>query len=85
MPEYTAMELQARELSPAVSSRAVDHWLNVFSRAVFSLVLAFAGLVVVTAFLMAGVVGSPVIAFVLAALALRRRHAPRAGAFATTG
>lgn len=85
MPDFTAMELQAREVSPAVSPRLVDHWLNVFSRAVFGVVLAFAGVVFATVFLMAGVVGSPIIAFVLAALALRRRHAPRAGAFATTG
>ncbi len=85
MPEYTAMELEARELSPTVSPRLIDHWLNVFSRAVFSLVLAFGGLVLATVLLMAGVVGSPIIAFVLAALAFRRRHAPRAGAFATTG
>jgi hypothetical protein len=85
MPDPTALELQARELSPAVSPRLVDHWLNVFSRAVFSLVLAFGGLLVATVALMAGVVGSPVIALVLAALVLRRRHAPRAGAFATTG
>lgn len=85
MPDYTALELQARELSPAVSQRLVDHLLNVFSRAVFSLVLTLGGLALVTVALLAGVVGSPVIAFVLAALALRRRHAPRAGAFATTG
>lgn len=85
MPDYTALELQARELSPAVSPRLIDHVLNVFSRAVFSLAIAFGGLVLVTVALMAGVVGSPVIAFVLAALALRRRHALRVGAYATTG
>jgi hypothetical protein len=85
MPDFTAMELQAREQVPAVSPRLVDHWLNVFSRALFSLVLAFGGLLLATALLMAGVIGSPVIAFVLATLALRRRNAPRAGAFATTG
>ncbi len=85
MPDLTAIELQARELSPAVSPRAVDHALNYFSRAVFTLALGFVGLFVVTALLMAGVVGSPVIVVVLAALALRRRPAPRAGAFATTG
>lgn len=85
MPDYTALEVQERELSQAVSPRPVDHVLNVFSRTVFSLVLVFGGLALVTVALMAGVVGSPVIAFVLAALALRRRHAPRAGAFATTG
>jgi hypothetical protein len=85
MPDFNTMELQARGLSPTVSPRLVDHWLNVFSRAVFSLVLAFSGLLLATALLMAGVVGSPIIAFVLSALALRRRHAPRVGAFATTG
>jgi hypothetical protein len=85
MPDFTAIELQARELSPAVSPRLVDHALNVFSRAVFSLVLTFGGFVLATLFLLAGVVGAPVIAFVLAALAFRRRHAPRAAAFATTG
>lgn len=85
MPDLTALDLQARAVVPAVPTRAVDHALNVFSRAVFTLVLTFGGLIVATVFLMAGVVGSPIIAFVLAALALRRRHAPRAGAFATTG
>lgn len=85
MPDLNAMELQARELAPAVSPRLIDHWLNVFSRAVFGLVLAFGGLVLATVLLMAGVVGSPIIAFVLAAHAMRRRHAPRVGAFATTG
>lgn len=85
MPDLTAMELQARTLSPAVSPRLVDHVLNFFSRALFTLALGFGGLILATVALMAGVVGSPVIAFVLAALALRRRHAPRAGAFATAG
>lgn len=84
MSDFTAIELQARELSPAVSPRLVDHALNVFSRAVFSLVLTFGGFVLATVFLLAGVIGAPVIAFVLAAVALRRRHALRA-AFATTG
>jgi hypothetical protein len=85
MPDTTALEMQARELSPTVSPRLVDHALNFFSRALFTLALTFGGLIVATAVLMAGVVGSPVIVVVLAALALRRRYAPRAGAFATTG
>lgn len=85
MPDLTTMELQARALSPAVSPRLVDHVLNFFSRALFTVALAFGGLVVATVALMAGVVGSPVIVVVVAALALRRRHAPRAGAFATAG
>lgn len=85
MPDLTALDLQARELAPAVPTRAVDHALNVFSRAVFSLVLAFAGFVVATVLLLAGVVGAPIIASVLAAVALRRRGASRAGVYATTG
>lgn len=84
MPD-SALELEARTLSPTVSPRLVDHALNVFSRAVFSLALAFGGILVATAVLMAGVIGAPVIVVALAALALRRRHAPRAGAYATTG
>lgn len=85
MSDLTALDLQARELSPAVSPRLVDHVLNFFSRSLFSLALTFIGFVATTIILLAGVVGSPIIAVVLAGLALRRRHAPRAGAFATTG
>jgi hypothetical protein len=85
MPDLTVLDLQARELAPAVPTRAVDHALNVFSRAVFSLALAFAGFVVATVLLLAGVVGAPIIASVLAAVALRRRGASRADVYATTG
>lgn len=83
MPDPTALELQATEITPAVSPRLVDHALNFFSRALFTVALAFGGMVLATVALMAGVVGAPVIVVVLAALALRRR-APASGALATT-
>lgn len=85
MPDFTALELEARELSPAVSPRLIDHALNFFSRALFSLAIAFGGLVVATALLMAGVIGAPVIGVVLASLAFRRRAALRGSALATSG
>jgi hypothetical protein len=84
MPDITALELQARTLAPAVSPRLVDHVLKFFSGALFSLALISGGTVVVIAALTVGVVGAPVIVVALAALALRRRRAPRDGALVTT-
>lgn len=85
MPEITALELQARALSPTVSSRLVDHVLKFFSGALFSLALIAGGASLVVLALTVGVVGAPVILVVFAALALRRRRASGAGALVTTG
>ncbi len=82
MPDMTAMELEAREISPTLSTRLVDHALKFFSGALFSAALIAGGAVLVTIALTVGVVGSPVIFVALVALALRRRRAVRASELA---
>ena len=75
MPDYTTIELEARQLSPAIPSRLVDHVLKFFSGALFSAALVAGGAVVVLVALTVGVIGSPVIALALGWWALRRREA----------
>jgi hypothetical protein len=85
MPDLSALELQARDVSPIVSTRSIDRALMLFSGALFTLALTAGGAVVTLVALTVGVVGAPVIVVVLATLALRRRPAPAAGALVTTG
>jgi hypothetical protein len=73
MPEFSAMELESREISPVVSTRLVDHALKFFSGALFTAALVAGGAVVVLVALTVGVVGAPVIAAALGWWALRRR------------
>ena len=82
MPDITAIELEARELSPTLPTRLVDHVFKFFTGALFSAALIAGGTVLVTVALTVGVVGSPVIVAAIVALALRRRRAVRAGALA---
>ncbi len=82
MPDYTAIELEARDLSPSLSTRLVDHALKFFSGALFSAALIAGGAVLVTIALTVGVVGSPVIVVAIVALAVRRRRAVRASELA---
>ena len=83
MPDFTAMELEARPLSPAVSSRLIDHVLKFFSGALFTAALVAGGAIVVLVALTVGVVGSPVIAAALGFWALRRREGAALPARAT--
>ncbi len=85
MPDITAIELQAREISPALPNRLVDHVLKFFTGALFSAALVAGGTVLVTLALTLGVVGSPVIVVAVVALAVRRRRAERAGFLAGLG
>ena len=85
MPDLSALELQARDVSPIVSTRSIDRVLKLFSGALFTLALTAGGAVVTLVALTVGVVGAPVIVLVLAALAFRRRQTPEAGALLTTG
>jgi ABC-type dipeptide/oligopeptide/nickel transport system permease subunit len=80
MPDLTAIELEARDLSPTLPTRLIDHVLAFFSRALFTVALVAAGATLVTIALTVGVVGSPVIFVALVALALRRRRLESAGA-----
>lgn len=85
MPDITAIELEARAISPSLSTRLVDHALKFFSGALFSAALIAGGAVLVTLALTVGVVGSPLIVVAIVALALRRRRAVRASALAGLG
>jgi hypothetical protein len=79
MPEFSAMELEAREVSPVISTRLIDHVLRFLTGALFSAALVAGGAVLVLVALTVGVVGSPVIAMALGWWVLRRREAtPRA-------
>jgi len=78
MPELSAIEMQARELTTTGSSRAVDHALKFFSGALFTATLIAGGAVLVTVALTVGVVVAPIIALALGFWALQRREAPRA-------
>ena len=82
MPDITAIELEAREISPTLSSRVVDHVLKFCTGALFSAALIAGGAVLVTIALTVGVVGSPVIVVAIVALAVRRRRAVRASVLA---
>lgn len=78
MPDMTAMELEARDIAPALETR-VDSILDSVSGGLFSAALAAGGLVLVPIALMAGVVGSPVIVAAIAMVGARRRRARLAG------
>ncbi len=80
MPEFSAIEMQARDLTAAGSSRTIDHALKFFSGALFTATLVAGGAVLVTIALTVGVVVAPVIAVALGFWALQRREAPRAAA-----
>jgi hypothetical protein len=82
MPDITAIELEAREISPTLSTRLVDHALKFFTGALFSAALIAGGAVLVTIALTVGVVGSPVLVVAIAALVLRRRRVVRASELA---
>jgi nitrate reductase gamma subunit len=78
MPDTTAIELEAREISPAVPTRLIDHALKFVTGALFSAALVAGGAVLVTVALTVGVVGAPVIVAAIVALVVRRRRAVRA-------
>ncbi len=77
MPDITAIELEAREISPTLSARLVDHLVKLVTGALFSAALIAGGAALVTLALTIGVVGAPVIAAGVAYLVLRRRRAER--------
>jgi hypothetical protein len=79
MPDLTAMDLEARDLSPTLPNRLTDHALKFFSRALFTVALVAAGATVVIFALTVGVVGSPLIFVAIVALALKRRRGERQG------
>ncbi len=77
MPDLTAIELEARDLSPTLPTRLIDHVLKFFSGALFTAALVAGGAVLVTVALTVGVVGAPVIFVAVVALLARRRRAAR--------
>jgi hypothetical protein len=74
MPDITAIELEARDISPPLSTRLIDHAIKFVTGALFSAALVAGGAVLVTVALTVGVVGSPVIVVAFVALAIRRRR-----------
>jgi hypothetical protein len=68
MPDTSALELEAREISPTQTTRLIDHALKLFSGALFTAALVAGGAVLVIAALTLGVVGAPVIFAALVAL-----------------
>jgi hypothetical protein len=82
MPDITAIELEAREISPSLPTRLIDHALKFVTGALFSAALVAGGAVLVTVALTVGVVGSPVIFVALVAYAVRRRRVVRASVLA---
>jgi hypothetical protein len=84
MPDLTAMELEARDLSSTLPNRLIDHVLKYFSRALFTVALVAAGATLVIVALTVGVVGAPVIFVAIVALAFKRRRASVAALPATS-
>ena len=82
MPDITAIELEAREISPTLPTRLIDHAIKFVTGALFSAALVAGGAVLVPVALTVGVVGSPVIFVALVALAVRRRRVVRASVLA---
>jgi Flp pilus assembly protein TadB len=82
MPDITAIELEAREISPTLPTRLIDHVLKFITGALFSAALVACGTVLVTVALTVGVVGAPVLFVAIVAFAVRRRRAVRASELA---
>jgi hypothetical protein len=82
MPDLTAMEFEARDITPALPTSLIDEARAFVSGALFTGVMAVVGTVLVTAALMVAVVGSPLIVVAIAYAMVRRHRQERARAFA---
>ncbi len=71
MPDLTAMELEARELTAALPTSQLDEVRRFFTGALFTAVLAAVGTVLVTVALTVVVVGAPVVAALVAYVVVR--------------
>ncbi len=82
MSDFTAVPLEARAFPVRRASTRIGEVRIFLSGLLFTVLVALAGTFLVAAALVIGVVGSPIIAAVVAYVALRQRRAARERAWA---
>ncbi len=83
MDDYTAVPLEAQTLTAQLSTGFMAEARSFFTGFLLTAVLTVLGAALVTVALVVGVVGSPIIAAVVAYVIYRSRRAARVRAFAT--
>jgi hypothetical protein len=77
MPDFTAIEIEAEEIVDPLSTTFLDEVRTFVTGALFTAAVAVVGTILFTLALMIAVVGSPLVAAVVAVLVLRRGRVER--------